>query len=728
MAKLKKLNWMTIFFFFLPIIDCLSFLSPITHYINLGIKGVLLFYVLFYLIKNTSHKKIFAFLGIYFVVYFYYLFISHLNPWLNFSNTLTIFSLPIFILFFSNYQNENITKKTIMIVFFMYVLLYLFMSLFEVPFGVRLFPLFLLLFHIAFIYLLESHSYLLKGIYLLCFLLLTFVINAKSFFLSTLVILLYFLLTNLKKIIVYSKKNQLKVYLLITAFCLGFAVYVPKISLEKYQNDSFKDIFTMQNMNTLLSGRITNLSNVEHSYKESTAIEKVLGFGVQKLNTIHDVESDIFDIYYCIGIVGLLFYLIFFFYVLGFCNLHTNYKFIFILFLILSYLGNIFLNPYFIPFFGLLFLISKNDHGKMKKDILLVSNMYPSKDNPHYGVFVKNTYELLKQENYTMDLVVMYKTIGKLGKLIAYIKMCGVSLLKAVFNNYDYIYVHFVSHTTAGVFIPSLCCKNTKLVLNVHGNDLVPDTKTDKHYLKLTRIFLKGADIVISPSKYFQQILVKEFHIPKEKIVIYPSSGINLEQFKKINKKTAIKNANLDSKYKYFGYISRIEKNKGYDTYIKAINELQKDKKYKNIRFLLVGSGSEEDKCNALIKKFKLEKVIIRKPLVSQEELVSIYNSLEVFIYPTRMQSESLGLTGLEAMACETLVIGSNQFGPSEYLMNNENALTFKPTDYKELKEKMVLALEMKAKEKNKLTKNAQKKSEEYSSEATKGILLDVFK
>ena len=306
--------------------------------------------------------------------------------------------------------------------------------------------------------------------------------------------------------------------------------------------------------------------------------------------------------------------------------------------------------------------------------------------------------------------------------------MCGLSLLKAVFNNYDYIYVHFVSHTPVGVFLPAITSKNTKLVLNVHGNDLVADKDVDKGYLKLTRIFLKGANIVISPSKYFEKVLRKEYHIPKEKIVVYPSGGVNVDKFKKINKKTALKNVGLESKFTYFGYVARIEKDKGYDIYVKAIHEFIKNKKTKDVRFLLVGSGNEEEKLNGLIKKYKLEKIIVRKPLMSQEELVNIYNAVLAFVYPTRMKSESLGLTGLEAMACETLVIGSNKYGPSDYLIDNENSLTFNPTNYKELAEKLSIAFEMKIKERNKLIKNARKKSEEYSSETTKEILFEMFK
>ncbi len=728
MKKLSKKNWMVLFFFLLPIIDFITLFSTTTYKIGFGFKGILVLYAFFYLVKNIKNRKIFAFLGIYFFVYICYLFTNAFHPWLELTNILTIFSLPLLILFFTTYQNESLTKKTITILFFLYLILFFVSLLFGFPLENSFLNLFIMLFSVTLLYLIESNSYLLKGLYLILFFLAALFIHAKTFYISIFVILIYYLLMNLKKTRRSWKKQPLKPIVTILVICLALAIYLPQISIKNaLEENPIKEIFTYQNLNTLSSDRLTHLSTLQNEYKNRDGIEKLLGMGIEKTEEIFYLEGDIFTIFYSIGILGIIFYIFFFIYVLQYSRLKKNYVFPFFFIIILSSFTSSLASPYMIPFLGLLFLLSKNDNGVMKKDILMVSNMYPSEKYPHYGVFVKNTYDLLKKEH-SIDLVVMYKTEGKLKKLMAYIKMCGLSLLKATFENYDFVYVHFVSHTPAGVFIPVLCSKNMKFVLNVHSNDIVADTNVDKHYLYLSKLFLKRADIVISPSKYFEHILNKEYHISKDKIVVYPSGGVDIQKFKKIPKKTAIKNAGLDSKYKYFGYIARIEKNKGYDTYVKAINELEKKKKYEDVRYLLVGSGSEEENLNSLIQKYKLKRLIIRKPFVSQEELVSMYNALEAFVYPTRMQSESLGLTGLEAMACEALVIGSNIYGPSDYLVNNENSLTFAPKDAQELAKLMEKAMNLKQAEKNKLTKMARKKSEEYSAVATKEILLAIFR
>ena len=57
-----------------------------------------------------------------------------------------------------------------------------------------------------------------------------------------------------------------------------------------------------------------------------------------------------------------------------------------------------------------------------------------------------------------------------------------------MFNNYDYIYVHYISHSAFGAILPKITSKNTKLVLNAHGNDV--------------------AYKVIVPSNYFKKVLM----------------------------------------------------------------------------------------------------------------------------------------------------------------------------------------------------------------------------
>ena len=758
MQKLKE-NWLAYFILLLPIIDLITSIgtwNSISFSIGLVVKGIFFLYACFYLIKHSPKKKIFLFMSIYIITYIAYLFTSNSSITAELINSIKIFYLPTLILFFSEYKNKAITKKTLTIVCLEYLLLYiipfffglghnineiypnkeLYLSYFYI--GNELANVLIILAPIVILYLIESNSFLLQGIFVLLGLITMFLMSTKTFYACLLLIFIYFLIQYRKRVVKFIQRNQLKALVTIIVILIALIIYIPKMdlvqniktSLDHYKVDKMSDLFTYENIDhVIFSNRLSFLENVYHNYKESSLQEKIFGIGRAKINEIKNVEIDIFDIFYSIGIVGMIFYSIFFFYALKNSQLKSVYKFTFILLLVVScFTGHVLISPFTSTILALLFLASKNDKGKMKKDILLVSNMYPSKEWPHYGIFVKNSYELLKESGCMIDLVVMYKTKGKLNKLFAYIKMCGISLLKATFENYDSIYVHFVSHTTAGVIVPYLCSRNTKLVINVHGNDIVADTEVDKSYLRLSKFFLKFADIVIAPSKYFKTILKKEYNIPKEKIMIYPSGGVDVDKFEKIDKSSAKKKAKLDKNKNYFGYVARLEKDKGYDTLLEAISILKEKKKLKDTKFLIVGSGEEEPIFNEWVKKYKLQEYIEKRPLVSQEELVAIFNGIEALIYPTRRKSESLGLTGLEAMACECLVIGSNKYGPSDYLIDKENSLTFNPEDAGELVKKIEEFMKLTAKEKENLAKKARQKSEEYSFENTKDTLIKILK
>ena len=66
-------------------------------------------------------------------------------------------------------------------------------------------------------------------------------------------------------------------------------------------------------------------------------------------------------------------------------------------------------------------------------------------------------------------------------KIIAYVRMNLLVILKGLFNNYDYIYAHYISHTGfAPVFIKKTSA-NIKIVFNAHGNDVVSDDDNNKN-------------------------------------------------------------------------------------------------------------------------------------------------------------------------------------------------------------------------------------------------------
>lgn len=356
------------------------------------------------------------------------------------------------------------------------------------------------------------------------------------------------------------------------------------------------------------------------------------------------------------------------------------------------------------------------------KKILLISNMYPSKEYPHYGIFVKNSAEILRKEGYFVDVIALKKRNSHIRKVFGYFIFYLKIIFKGLFNDYYAIYSHYASHTATPLLILNFFKKNN-IVMNVHGNDIVPETKKDNKYNKIVRKVLNISDVIISPSDYFKNVLINEYNIVPSKIVVYPSGGIDINKFYSIPRDAALDYLKLDKNNIYIGYVGRIEENKGWDIFLKACkNILMVNKK---IMIIVAGSGSQDKYFNDLLKQLKIENRVIKYNLLSQEELLYIYNSLEVFVFPTYRKSESLGLVGLEAMACGIKTVLPNKYGPSSYAINENNSFVFESQNVSSLNYTILKALECKN---NSIKQNAKNTASKFSEDKTKSILINVFK
>ena len=355
-----------------------------------------------------------------------------------------------------------------------------------------------------------------------------------------------------------------------------------------------------------------------------------------------------------------------------------------------------------------------------------MSNMYPSKKYGYYGIYVQNVKEIL-DKRYDVELVVRHKEENIFKRFFSYIYLYIGVIYKGIVNNYDYIYVHFISYSSFGAVFTKLTSRNVKLVLNAHSNDVIDDDKKDLKNVRKAKRYIKCADKIIVPSDYFKDVIVDNYNYNANKIVIYPSGGVDTNIFTDLDKNECMEELKLNKKYKYVGFASRIEKNKGYDVYLRFIKELEKDKMINNYRFLIIGTGSEENKLNSLIKELGLEKYVEVRSMLQGDDLLHFYNSIDVFIFPTYRRSESLGLVGLEAMACGTFVIAADNYGPSSYIKNNKNGFTFKSKDSIDLKNRFIEYTNLSKEKLDKIISKAKETAKEYDKNKTKDIILKVF-
>jgi len=163
-------------------------------------------------------------------------------------------------------------------------------------------------------------------------------------------------------------------------------------------------------------------------------------------------------------------------------------------------------------------------------------------------------------------------------------------------------------------------------------------------------------------------------------------NGVDLEYFNKDN--LLISNANLFAPKSFiYGYIGRINKDKGINELIQAFLEI--NNVFKNTKLLLVGEF--EDELNPIKKEFKEEILHNQniKYIKYKDDVRPYLKIIDVFVMPSHR--EGFGLSLLEAMSMNTASIASNISGCNELITHKKNGLLFLMKDVSSLFEKMKL-------------------------------------
>lgn len=714
----KKFNYLESVFF-----KILFYLFPFLLFVRLFFPNVfskpvlfvfyffLIIYFTIFLISQKKHRISLGIIFSYVIIQMLYIYLKGFSLFENGFFLVQVFFFPMCLLFFTSNEKISFSYSSFAKLFWIYFML--FIIPFSLHLGVTNENYYLIKMEVItsmciclpiVLYRIFHHSnYFAKSIFSLLLLLSIFMFQSPS--LGIVSFLTIFLLCIINRSSFFEKKWNFLLIGLVGILSL-LVVFVPinSFSIEQF----------------LFDDRISLLQENWNAYQSLNIEEQIFGVDFFSFTKI-----DFIDIFFSLGIVGfLLFVLLFGYFLLHVKNIVFWYVFLFVVFLSI-FSGNVFIS---VSVSFLLASISSSKKDLDNKRILLVTNMYPSKKYKHYGSFVLNTTVSLEQLQYHVDVVYKKKQDSLIGKIFGYTFLYLKAFFQSIFLSYDYFYVHFVSLSTYPLLFARWTSPHTKLVCNVHGNDIVPDSNLDLKNVKRSKYCLSFADIVVSPSTYFQDILEKEYNISSEKIILYPSSGIDTQVFYPRDSLLCKKELGLDEKYIYYGFVSRIEQDKGWDNLLNAVHKLHKEKSLEGIKILVIGTGSMQDEFDILVRNYHLENKIIQKSFVNQEELSKYYNAMDLFLFPTKRKSESLGLVGLEAMASKTFVIGCTLYGPREYLVNKENSFTYlNDFDGSVLASKIKEYQNLKMSQKQKIINRAYQDSLRYDKNNLKSILKDIF-
>lgn len=240
-------------------------------------------------------------------------------------------------------------------------------------------------------------------------------------------------------------------------------------------------------------------------------------------------------------------------------------------------------------------------------------------------------------------------------------------IVRKEIKNFDIIHIN--EHRTSLAIVVHYYAKKYGIPYILQPRGSVPTTRKSKQKKIFDLFFgqsiIKDARKIIATSVFESCQYNKYFKLIEGKIVHIPN-GINLEMYQSLPEKGHFKEKHsIDSNTKIILFLGRIHEIKGMDILIEAFSEL------KTIldNIILVIAGPDDgylDESKLIVNNLNMTKdVMFTGPIYEQDKLEA-YVDADVFVLPSKY--ESFGNVALEACACATPVIVTNNCGISEWI------------------------------------------------------------
>ena len=233
----------------------------------------------------------------------------------------------------------------------------------------------------------------------------------------------------------------------------------------------------------------------------------------------------------------------------------------------------------------------------------------------------------------------------------------------AQFEKLDLIHAHYaIPHATSAYLAKQILGQNKiKIVTTLHGTDITL-VGLEPSYLSVMKFSIEQSDGVTAVSRFLKEKTLINYQIKKD-IQVIPNF-VDTSKYKRLES-TDLCSHLAPHGEKILIHVSNFRSLKRVQDVIRIFNLVRQKVPSK---LVLVGDGPDRSSCEQLARELNIFDEV--KFLGKQVELVPLLSTAHLFLIPS--QSESFGLSALEAMACELPVIASSVGGLPELVIHGE--------------------------------------------------------
>lgn len=294
------------------------------------------------------------------------------------------------------------------------------------------------------------------------------------------------------------------------------------------------------------------------------------------------------------------------------------------------------------------------------------------------AVFSMNPTDTLWINEKNIKLFVNNRTKKGEHHLSKIIYLAALPALSKVIRQFkpDIVHAHYA--TSYGLL--GYLSKFKPFYISVWGSDIIDFPRKSFFHKLLLQKILKSSDKLMCSSQYLKRQLND---LVSKEVKVIPF-GVDTKLFRPTTSDKRFSGITI-------GIIKSLEPVYNIPLVIEALNILKNKYKIDNCKLLIVGGGSLESKLKQQVNNLGLGNDVIFTGKVEQNKVVEYHNAIDIFINVSVY--ESLGVSVLEASACEKPVIATNVGGLCEVVEDNKTGFLIDEVTSEKLAEKILFLI-----------------------------------